>query len=175
MLKPVVRAAFLRETSCPIARTPGYPRTFSISLNSLRPAALGYLVSRPLYNWTQPFGRLSRQWTTTGAGSWRYDFQSALLANTEVQDSAPPSGTNFCWSVYSMHAHKRSDGCTISTKSIDCVPGGRGRRRFSARSPVIPRYGRRSPCACCARRCAIVRPDLCVSASPTERVDTSVT
>ena len=46
----------------------------------------GYLVSRPLYNWTQPFGSLSRQWTTTGAGSWRYDFQSALLANTEVQD-----------------------------------------------------------------------------------------
>jgi hypothetical protein len=47
--------------------------------------------------------------------------------------------------------HARSDGCIISAKSIDCVPRAPGRRKFSAHSPVIPRYGRRSPYACCAR------------------------
>ena len=43
-----------------------------------------------MYYWTQAFGSLSRQWTSTGAGAWRYDFLSARAANAEVRDALAP-------------------------------------------------------------------------------------
>ena len=45
----------------------------------------GFLIAKPLYNWTQSFGTISRQWTLTGAGDWRYDYRSALTAYADLR------------------------------------------------------------------------------------------
>ena len=86
MLKPVVRSNFLREHSLVYRENARLSEDFLYLIEFFAAGGTGLLISRPLYNWTEPFGSLSRQWTTTGAGSWRYDFQSALLANEAVRD-----------------------------------------------------------------------------------------
>ena len=49
----------------------------------------GCLVSQPLYYWRQAFGTLSRNWTTSSGGAWRYDFLSGVRASTEVLNALP--------------------------------------------------------------------------------------
>ena len=39
------------------------------------------VVGEALYRWTMPFGTVSRRWTGTGGGAWRYDYRPALVAN----------------------------------------------------------------------------------------------
>jgi succinoglycan biosynthesis protein ExoO len=73
MLKPLIRTDFIRRTGL------AYLVAFYAA------GGTGSLVSHPLYNWTQAFGTFSRQWTTTGAGAWRYDFQSAVAVLDEAQ------------------------------------------------------------------------------------------
>jgi len=63
MLKPVIRAEFFAA------------------------GGRAFLVARPLYYWTQAFGSVSRRWTETGAGPWRYDFQAARAPHREVRES----------------------------------------------------------------------------------------
>jgi succinoglycan biosynthesis protein ExoO len=84
MLKPLVRADFIRRTKLAYRENARLSEDFLYLVEFFAAGGVGLLVSRPLYNWTQAFGSLSRQWTGTGAGSWRYDFRSALAANTEV-------------------------------------------------------------------------------------------
>jgi glycosyltransferase involved in cell wall biosynthesis len=85
MLKPVIRGSFVREHGLAYRENARLSEDFLYLVEFLAAGGTGLLVSRPLYHWTQPFGSISRQWTTTGAGSWRYDFQSALTANGEVR------------------------------------------------------------------------------------------
>jgi succinoglycan biosynthesis protein ExoO len=84
MLKPIISADFIRATALAYRENVRLAEDFLYVVEFLAAGGTGIMLARPLYNWTQPFGSLSRQWTTTGAGSWRYDYQSALAGNAEV-------------------------------------------------------------------------------------------
>ena len=84
MLKPVVRTDFIRRTGLAYRENARLSEDFLYLVEFFAAGGTGILVAKPLYNWTQPFGEISRRWTTTGAGAWRYDFRSALAANEDV-------------------------------------------------------------------------------------------
>ncbi len=84
MLKPVVRADFVRRTGLRYRESARLSEDFFFLTEFLAAGGQALLVAEPLYYWRQAFGSLSRRWTDTGAGSWRYDFASALAANNEL-------------------------------------------------------------------------------------------
>jgi succinoglycan biosynthesis protein ExoO len=84
MLKPVLRADFIRTSGLAYRENVRLAEDFLYLVEFFAAGGTGILISRPLYNWTQPFGSRSRQWTTTGAGSWRYEYRSALVGCTDV-------------------------------------------------------------------------------------------
>jgi succinoglycan biosynthesis protein ExoO len=84
MLKPIVRTDFLRRSALSYRENARLSEDFLYLVEFYAVGGNGVLVNQPLYHWTQSFGAISRQWTTTGAGAWRYDFKSALEANANV-------------------------------------------------------------------------------------------
>jgi len=84
MLKPIVRTDFLRRSALSYRENARLSEDFLYLVEFYAAGGDGVLVNQPLYHWTQPFGAISRQWTMTGAGAWRYDFKSALEANANV-------------------------------------------------------------------------------------------
>jgi succinoglycan biosynthesis protein ExoO len=91
MLKPVIRADFVRRNDLRYRENARLSEDFLYLIEFFAAGGRAFLVSRPLYYWTQAFGSLSRRWTDTGAGPWRYDFLSALAANAEVREALCPS------------------------------------------------------------------------------------
>ncbi len=85
MLKPLIRTDFIRRTGLAYRENARLSEDFLYLVAFYAAGGTGTLVNQPLYNWTQPFGTFSRQWTTTGAGAWRYDFQSAVTVLEEAQ------------------------------------------------------------------------------------------
>jgi succinoglycan biosynthesis protein ExoO len=83
-LKPIVRTDFLRRSALSYRENARLSEDFLYLVEFYAVGGNGVLVNQPLYHWTQSFGAISRQWTTTGAGAWRYDFKSALEANANV-------------------------------------------------------------------------------------------
>jgi glycosyltransferase involved in cell wall biosynthesis len=177
MLKPVVRAAFLRETKLTYRENARLSEDFLYLVEFLAAGGTGYLVSRPLYNWTQPFGSLSRQWTTTGAGSWRYDFQSALLANAEVRDLLRQRHERVLAGLLDARARAFRRLHHISEINRLRAEGARASTVLGtiANHPSIwPQVAMRL-LRSARRRRAIARPDLCITASPTNPVDINAT
>jgi succinoglycan biosynthesis protein ExoO len=84
MLKPIVRTDFLRRSALSYRENARLAEDFLYLVEFFAAGGNGVLLNQPLYHWTQSFGAISRQWTTTGAGAWRYDFKSALEANANV-------------------------------------------------------------------------------------------
>jgi glycosyltransferase involved in cell wall biosynthesis len=84
MLKPIVRTGFIRRTGLAYRESARLSEDFLYLVEFVAAGGTGALVMQPFYNWTQSFGSMSRQWTDTGAGAWRYDFSSARGANSEV-------------------------------------------------------------------------------------------
>lgn len=84
MLKPVVRAEFIRRTGLTYRENTRLSEDFLYLVEFFAAGGTGVLVAEPLYHWIQSFGTVSRQWTTTGAGPWRYDFLAALTAYDDV-------------------------------------------------------------------------------------------
>ena len=177
MLKPVVRGAFLRETKLTYRENARLSEDFLYLVEFLAAGGTGYLVSRPLYNWTQPFGSLSRQWTTTGAGSWRYDFQSALLANAEVRDLLRQRHERVLAGLLDARARAFRRLHHISEINRLRAEGARASTVLGtiANHPSIwPQVAMRL-LRSARRRRAIARPDLCITASPTNPVDINAT
>ena len=85
MLKPLIRTDFIRRTGLAYRENARLSEDFLYLVAFYAAGGTGSLVNHPLYNWTQAFGTFSRQWTTTGAGAWRYDFQSAVAVLDEAQ------------------------------------------------------------------------------------------
>jgi succinoglycan biosynthesis protein ExoO len=92
MLKPVVRADFIRATGLAYRENARLSEDFLYMLEFLAAGGRGWLVSRPLYYWAQAFGTISRRWTETGAGRWRYNFLSAAEANADVMKAMRTAG-----------------------------------------------------------------------------------
>jgi succinoglycan biosynthesis protein ExoO len=84
MLKPVVRSDFIRATGLAYHENARLSEDFLYMLEFLAAGGRGWLAARPMYYWSQAFGTISRRWTETGGGRWRYNFLSAAVANDEV-------------------------------------------------------------------------------------------
>jgi succinoglycan biosynthesis protein ExoO len=91
MLKPVVHAGFIRRTGLRYRESARLSEDFLYITEFFAAGGRAWLIALPLYCWTQAFGTLSRRWTSTGAGAWRYDFLAARAANAEVRDSLSTS------------------------------------------------------------------------------------
>lgn len=91
MLKPVIRAEFLRRSGLRYRENARLSEDFLYLVEFFAAGGKAWLVSQPLYHWTQAFGSLSRQWTNTGAGAWRYDFLAAITAIAEVRQAMAQS------------------------------------------------------------------------------------
>jgi succinoglycan biosynthesis protein ExoO len=85
MLKPLVRADFICSTGLAYRENAKLSEDFLYMVEFLAAGGRGLLVSRPFYYWSQAFGTISRRWTETGDGRWRYDFLSAAAASAEVR------------------------------------------------------------------------------------------
>lgn len=85
MLKPVVRAEFLRATGIGYRVDARFSEDFLFLAELFAAGANVVTVAEPLYVWTQAFGSISRRWTSTGRGAWRYDFASAIEAHLAVR------------------------------------------------------------------------------------------
>lgn len=81
ILKPVLRMDFLRRHGIGYCEETRLSEDFYYLVDIFAAGGVGLLVSEALYFWTMPFGAISRQWTETGAGAWRYDYRPALRAN----------------------------------------------------------------------------------------------
>ncbi len=84
MLKPVVRAEFIRRAGLSYRENARLSEDFLFFCEFLAAGGRALLVNQPLYVWTQAYGSLSRRWTATAGGPWRYDFASAVRAHHEV-------------------------------------------------------------------------------------------
>ena len=90
MLKPIVRSEFIRRSGLRYRENARLSEDFLWLVEFFAAGGRAWLVSQPLYFWTQAFGSRSRQWTSTGAGAWRYDFLSAIAPNTDVRNAMAP-------------------------------------------------------------------------------------
>lgn len=81
ILKPVVRRSFVVEHGLTYYEHTRLAEDFYYLLSYFVAGGRTCLLSAPLYDWTLPFGTVSRRWTGTGGGAWRYDYRTALLAN----------------------------------------------------------------------------------------------
>jgi succinoglycan biosynthesis protein ExoO len=81
VLKPVIKRSFLIDKGLTYFEGIKLAEDYYYLLSFLVSGGRGYLVSKPLYYWTMAFGTISRRWTETGNGAWRYDYNDALRAN----------------------------------------------------------------------------------------------
>jgi len=84
MLKPIVRSECIRRLALSYRESARLSEDFLYLTDFFAAGECGWLVGKPLYNWTQSFGSISRQWTSTGAGDWRYDYRSALASYADA-------------------------------------------------------------------------------------------
>ena len=92
MLKPIVLADFIHSSGLAYRENARLSEDFLYMLELLAAGGRGWLISRPLYYWSQAFGTISRRWTETGAGRWRYNFLSAAEANADVMKAMRAAG-----------------------------------------------------------------------------------
>jgi succinoglycan biosynthesis protein ExoO len=84
MLKPMVRTDFIRSANITYREIARLSEDFLYLVEFFAAGGEGILLPRPLYYWRQTFGSISRRWTETAGGEWRYDFLSGARANAEV-------------------------------------------------------------------------------------------
>ena len=84
ILKPVIRRDFVMAHRLRYDESSRLAEDFAYLLAYMVAGGRTYLCARPLYDWTMPFGPVSRRWTTTGAGAWRYDYAPAIAANRRL-------------------------------------------------------------------------------------------
>lgn len=92
MLKPMVRTDFVRQANLQYRERARLSEDFLYLLEFFAAGGEGWLISRPLYYWRQAFGSLSRHWTTSGRGAWRYDFLSGARASADVLEALRQRG-----------------------------------------------------------------------------------
>lgn len=84
MLKPMLRTDFIRRTGIAYREAAKLSEDFLYMVEFLAAGGRAFLVAEPCYYWRQAFGSISRRWTETGEGSWRYNFLSAAAVNADL-------------------------------------------------------------------------------------------
>jgi len=82
ILKPVIRRSFIESHGLAYHEGSRLAEDFTYLLDYMVAGGRAVVSAKPMYAWTMPFGTVSRKWTTTGAGAWRYDYRGAIAANT---------------------------------------------------------------------------------------------
>jgi len=90
MLKPIVRAGFVRQHGLRYREQARLSEDFLFLVEFFAAGGTAFLASQPLYYWRQAFGAISRRWTETAGGSWRYNFQSAEVATRALMQTLEP-------------------------------------------------------------------------------------
>ncbi len=85
ILKPVIRRQFLLEHNLQYFEKTRLAEDFYHMMMFFLVGGRGIIVPDSFYYWTMPFGPVSRRWTTTGSGAWRYDYRQALVANAHFE------------------------------------------------------------------------------------------
>jgi glycosyltransferase involved in cell wall biosynthesis len=86
MLKPIVRADFIGATRLTYQQNARQSEDFLYLVEFFAAGGEGLLLSQPLYYWRQTFGTISRNWTGTAGGAWRYDFVSGARSCEELRN-----------------------------------------------------------------------------------------
>ena len=81
ILKPIIRRDFIEAHKLTYPEGLKLAQDFYHLMQFFAAGGRGFLVNQPYYVWTLPFGPISRRWTTTGLGPWRYDYTGTLAAN----------------------------------------------------------------------------------------------
>jgi succinoglycan biosynthesis protein ExoO len=84
ILKPVIRRGFVARHRLAYGETSRLAEDFAYLLEYFVAGGSMFLCARALYDWTMPFGTISRRWTATGAGAWRYDYRPTIAANRQL-------------------------------------------------------------------------------------------
>jgi succinoglycan biosynthesis protein ExoO len=85
ILKPIVRRDFLLRHQIRYYEKTRMAEDFYYLMMIFLRGGRGIIVPNSFYYWTMPFGPVSRRWTTTGSGAWRYDYRPALAANEHFE------------------------------------------------------------------------------------------
>ena len=109
MLKPVVRADFIQASRLRYRERARMSEDFFYLLDGFIAGGTLLLVGRPLYYWRQAFGSVSRRWTGTAHGNWRYDFPSAVSVSAALLPDLRARGESACVALVShrMRAFRR--------------------------------------------------------------------
>ena len=172
VLKPVVRRAFMQQHVLAYYEHTRLAEDFYYLLNFFVAGGRCCLLSEALYYWTMPFGTVSRQWTGTGSGPWRYDYRPALKANqhfidemrmrqeTEVVAMLESRGRQYRAMIHYLDAQRAAaDAAPTAMRRhhrrppLDMAPAGRPRcrtagatgRRRAGRGPGGGAIGQRRP------------------------------
>ena len=86
ILKPVVRRSFVLAQGLQYYEGTRLAEDFYYLLMFFVAGGRACVVGEALYRWTMPFGTVSRRWTGTAGGAWRYDYRPALQANQHFID-----------------------------------------------------------------------------------------
>jgi succinoglycan biosynthesis protein ExoO len=78
LLKPIVRREFIQRSGLRYCEDARLSEDFFYLLDFFAAGGSGLLVPMAMYRWTQPFGSISRRWTSTGGGAWRYGYAGAV-------------------------------------------------------------------------------------------------
>ena len=81
ILKPVVRRSFVLDHGLQYYEGTRLAEDFYYLMMFFAAGGRACVMGEALYQWTLPFGTVSRRWTGTGGGAWRYDYRQALRAN----------------------------------------------------------------------------------------------
>lgn len=92
MLKPVMRADFIRSSGLLYRENAKLSEDFLYIVEFFAAGGRGWLVGKPMYYWSQAFGTISRRWTETAGGRWRYNFLAAAEVNAEVAQTMQRAG-----------------------------------------------------------------------------------
>lgn len=92
ILKPIVRRDFLQRHNIRYYEETRLSEDFYYMMMIFLSGGTGVIVPDSFYYWTMPFGQVSRRWTTTGSGAWRYDYRQALAANQHFEGVARDAG-----------------------------------------------------------------------------------
>lgn len=92
ILKPMIRRSFIVRHGLGYHEGLKLAQDFYHLMQFFAAGGRGWLTSRPYYVWTLPFGPVSRAWTTTGLGAWRYDYSGTIEANRHFMDLMEKAG-----------------------------------------------------------------------------------
>jgi succinoglycan biosynthesis protein ExoO len=92
ILKPVMRREFLLRYRIRYQEDARLSEDFYYLMDFFVAGGRARIIAEPLYRWTQPFGAVSRRWTETGSGPWRYDYRNALRTNQQFIAKMERSG-----------------------------------------------------------------------------------